>query len=149
MTHDQPTGGAGTSTRRQALTTGVLGAGVLSWLVLAGTTMAKQANSMGWFVALVVFLVCWLASRALSRDIAEGRLDEVDEYELEQRDQVRGVGYVLALVAALVLYLILWWASRAQDQSLLRQGHHLVLALFLPVAAGPSFLLAWRFRHQA
>ncbi|WP_222192522.1 hypothetical protein [Modestobacter italicus] len=132
--------------------TGVVLTGVAAWLALTALSVAGEAYSPAWVVSLAVLGAAWAGARVLTRDIAERRAHEVDEYELAQRNVARNAGYVAALVAALVLYVVLavagQLAERGHDQLLL-QAHQLVLAAFLPAAAGPSFLVAWRLRHQA
>ncbi|MGY1843206.1 hypothetical protein [Modestobacter sp. SYSU DS0875] len=125
--------------------------GVVAWLVFLLLTVSAQAYSWAWVLSLAVIGAAWVGARVLVRDIAERRASEVDEYELAQRNTARSAGYVAALLAALVLYLVLSvageLAERGHDQLLL-QAHQLVLAAFLPAAAGPTFLVAWRLRDQ-
>ncbi|MGY2067054.1 hypothetical protein [Blastococcus sp. SYSU DS0619] len=131
--------------------TAVVVVGVVAWVAFTGLTVAGRAYSWGWVVSFAVLGVAWAGARVLVRDIAERRASEVDEYELAQRHAARDAGYVAALVSALVLYLVLSVAGQLAERGsdhLLLQAHHLVLAAFLPAAAGPSFLLAWRLRHQ-
>ncbi|GAA4670232.1 hypothetical protein [Nocardioides nanhaiensis] len=134
---------------RRLAVTGVVLAGVLGWTALTVLSLAGHANTWGWGLALVVVGASWFGCRALTRDVAERRASEVDEYELAQRQRVREVGYVLALVVALVLYVVLTVAVNLADggrPTLLERAPDLVLIGFLPAAALPSFLLAWQTR---
>lgn len=135
---------------RRTVVTAVVTGGALGWAALAALSLAGRANTWGWGLALLVVGACWFGCRALVRDVAERRASEVDEYELAQRQRVRDVGYVLALVVALVLYVVLSVAVNLADggnPALLERAPDLVLVGFLPAAALPSFLLAWQTRH--
>ncbi|MGY2130276.1 hypothetical protein [Blastococcus sp. SYSU DS0617] len=131
--------------------TAVVVVGAAAWLAFTALTVTAQAYSWAWLVCFAVIGAAWVSARLLIRDIAERRASEVDEYELAQRNNARNAGYVAALVAALVVYLLLSvageLAERGNDQLLL-QADQLVLAVFLPPAALPSFLVAWRLRRQ-
>lgn len=132
--------------------TAVVVVGAVAWLAFAALTVTAQAYSWAWLLSFAVIGAAWVGARLLIRDIAERRASEVDEYELAQRNDARNAGYVAALVAALVVYLLLSvageLAERGDDQLLLH-ADQLVLAAFLPAAALPSFLVAWRLRRQA
>lgn len=139
------------SSRRTAVVAVVAG-GALGWVALAALSLAGRANTWGWGLALLVVGACWFGCRALTRDVAERRASQVDEYELAQRQRVRDVGYVLALVVALVLYVVLAVAVNLADggrPALLERAPDLVLIGFLPAAALPSFLLAWQTRDAS
>lgn len=126
--------------------------GVLAWLAFTGLSVASMAYSWSWLLSLGLIGVAWVSCRILTRDIAERRASDVDEYELAQRNQARNAGYFAALGAALVLFLTFSVAvqfAEQGDDTLLLQANQLVLAAFLPAAAGPTFLLAWRLRDAA
>lgn len=136
--------------RRTAVVGVVLG-GALAWAVLAVLSLTGHANTWGWALALVAVGACWFGCRGLTRDVAERRVSEVDEYELAQRHRVREAGYLLALVVALVLYVVLSVAVQLAEggrPALLERAPDLVLVGFLPAAALPSFLLAWQTRDH-
>ncbi|SDP74762.1 hypothetical protein SAMN04487905_10885 [Actinopolyspora xinjiangensis] len=123
--------------------------GLLSWVVFTGASIASRTHSWVWGLSLGLVIATWIFCRILTRDIAERRASEIDEYELTQRNQARTFGYYAALGGALVLYLgpsvVAAFTERGHD-ALLLQSHELMLAAFLPAAAGPSFFLAWRLR---
>lgn len=131
--------------------TAIVLVGVLAWVAFTALTVTARAWSWASILSFAVLGASWVAARILTRDIAERRAHEVDEYELTQRNAARNAGYIAALVAALVLYVLLTVAVQLAERGsgqLLSQAHHLVMAAFLPAAAGPTFLLAWRLRHQ-
>lgn len=139
------------STRRVMIASAIVTVGVVTWLGLVTLAIAGLAYHWSGLLAVVVFGACWMAGRALIGDIAERRVDEVDEYELDQRHRARNAGYVVTMAALLVLFFyltVLTNVAHDADPAPLEQAPGLVFATFLLSAATPSFLLAWRLRSQ-
>ncbi|MDT9593117.1 hypothetical protein RDV89_08560 [Nocardioides zeae] len=135
---------------RAPLAVAVVGAGALSWLTLA-TLSALGPWSWAATLATLVFCACWLGSRFLIGDIAEKRRGAVDEYELEQRDRARNVGYTATLLLGAVVFVVLTVAvnlADGGDDALLRTAPGLVFSALVAGAALPSYLLTWQLRHQ-
>lgn len=139
------------STRRGVIASAIVAGGVVAWLGLVSLAIADLTYHWFGLVALVVFGACWMASRKLIGDIAERRVDEVDEYELDQRHRARNVGYIVTMAALMVLFFyltVLTNVAQDSERAPLEQAPGLVFATFLLSAATPSFLLAWRLRSQ-
>ena len=116
--------------------------GGAAWLATAATAATAWAGTWVWWLGPAVFGGAWLTARVLTRDIAERRADQVDEYELTQRQGARNLGYLWALAAAVVLYLLFVVATNLAergDDRLLLHAPHLVLAAMLPAPALPTF----------
>ncbi|WP_127480574.1 hypothetical protein [Nocardioides pantholopis] len=141
-----------TSPPRRALAPTAVLLGAAGWLAFVALTLADLAWDWPGLVSLVVLGASWFACRTVIGDIAERRADEVDEYELGQRNAARNAGYVAALGSLGVLYVLATVALRLDDRGhpeLLGQLPPLVFAALLLAAATPSFLLAWQLRRRS
>jgi membrane protein implicated in regulation of membrane protease activity len=140
-----------TAARRRPMTPLVVGAGSVGWVTFVAMTVVGRPYGAIGLAALIVFLACWLAGRVLTRDLAERRADQVDEYEFDQRVEVRGAGYVLGLGAMIAVFVLLAVAVQLAEREqpwLLLQAPQFVFASFLLAAAAPTYLLAWRTRNR-
>lgn len=136
---------------RAAIAPLAVAGGVAAWLAHVGLVLAGLTYHWGDLLALALFGGSWIASRSLIGDIAERRVEEVDEYELDQRNHARNTGYVLTLGVLMMLFLYLTVAVKLSEngqRAALEQAPPLVFATFLLAAATPSFLLTWRLRTQ-
>lgn len=126
-------------------------AGTAGWLAHGAAIATGEPYGALGLVGLLALAVGWIAGRALIGDIAERRVSEVDEYELEQRQSARSAGYVCALGALITLFIVLTVAVQLEErgrQDLLLQAPQLAFAAFLLVAAGPTLLLTWQLRRR-
>lgn len=135
-------------TSRRARSLLVVAGGALGWLVLVVAIITGEGayGGLGLF-GLMTFAVSWIIGRVLTRDVAERRAEQVDEYEFERRTDVRDIGYVVALGALILGFVLLVVAvnlAERGDLGLLRRCPHLAFAGYLIAAALPTFLLVWR-----
>lgn len=140
-----------TAARRRSLIPVVIATGVIGWGLMVAMVVTQQPFHPIGIAAAVVFGASWIAGRVLTRDLAERRVDQVDEYEFDQRAAVRDAGYVVALGAMMVIFVLLVVAVKLTENGfpgLLLQAPHVVFVGFLLAAAGPTFMLAWRVRNQ-
>lgn len=139
-------------TRRRSLAPATALVGAAAWLAFVALTAAQRPYGWPGIASLLLLGACWLGCRFLIGDIAERRVDEVDEYELDQRNAARNVGYAMGLGSLVVLFLLATTADRLAERghsALLDQLPPLVFAALLLAAATPSFLLAWRARDRS
>ena len=139
------------TTPRRWLALGAVAAGATGWVVHAVAVSIGAPFGVLGVLGLLALIAGWIAGRALIGDIAERRVSEVDEYELQQRQSARSAGYVAALGALLVLFVVLTAAVRMDERGhpdLLDRAPSLAFVAFLLVAAGPTLLLTWRLRDR-
>ncbi|MGO1971453.1 MAG: hypothetical protein ACTH2Q_00695 [Propionibacteriaceae bacterium] len=137
--------------RRRSLIPVVIAGGVVGWGLMVAMVVTQQPFSLVGMAALAVFGACWIGGRFLTRDLAERRANQVDEYEFDQRSEVRDAGYVVALGVMMVSFVLLTVAMKLAENGvpgLLHQAPYIVFVGFLLAAAAPTFLLAWRVRNQ-
>lgn len=136
--------------RRRTVANVATVAGVVTWLSFLSLSILDASVWMK-AISVALFGASWVICRILVEDVAERKAVEVDEYELGQRHAVRNAGYLAALGSMLVVFLVLIVAvnlAERGNERLLIQAPSFVFASFLMSAAIPSFLLAWRLRHQ-
>lgn len=141
-----------TGAQRRALAPKAALLGAIAFIAFIALTATGHPYGWPGIASLVVLFAAWIGCRFLIGDIAERRADEVDEYELEQRQSARNVGYLLALGSLAALYVLATIAHRLDEHgrpALLEQLPPLVFAALLLAAASPSFLLAWRTRRRS
>lgn len=125
--------------------------GGLAWLSLVVGIFGGGAQGWIYWTSLVVFFITWILSRLLSRDIAEKRAADLDEYEAGLKSRARNASYWVTLLTGTGLFVLLtFFAGEAQagNRTLLLHAPSLVLAMVLAAAAVPTFLLAWTARHE-
>ena len=145
-------GSTSTVARRRTWAPVVIAGGGVGWGGFVAMIIAQHPYGVVGVVALVVFFASWLTARVLTRDIAERRADQVDEYEFDQRTEVRNVGYVVTLGTLLVLFVLLMVAvtlAEAGSPGLLHQAPHFALATFMLGASAPTLLMLGRTRRHA
>ncbi|GAB46886.1 hypothetical protein [Mobilicoccus pelagius] len=126
----------------------VVAGGALGWFVFVMAVITGEGayGGLGLF-GLMTLAVSWIAGRVLTRDVAERRAEQVDEYEFERRSGVRDIGYMVALGALILGFVLLVVALNLADRGvvgLMRRSPHLALAGYLIAASLPTFLLVWR-----
>lgn len=121
----------------------------VAWLVLAGATLASAFGSILWWVALIVFILCWLIIRFDTRDIAETRFEYLDEYERSLKSRAFNVGYWVAVGACVVLMVflaVIGQSGGAWAGGILHSVWQSILVVYLLIAATPTFWLGWATR---
>ena len=122
----------------------------VAWLVLIAATLAMAFGSIIWWVALVVFILCWLATRLATRDIAETQSGYLDEYEriLKSRAVTAGFWGAIGAGVMLMVFLVIIGQSRGTwAENMIHSVWQLVLATQLLIAATPTFWLGWLTRR--
>ncbi len=120
--------------------------GIIAWVALIVATFIEGAYSALWWSALASFFVAWVLTRIISRDLAEKRSADLDEYEATLRNRARNIGYWTAILggaALLIITSIFAGQARDGDTSLLLHAPALILALILAASATPTGVLAW------
>src|SRR5699024_6672153 len=120
--------------------------GIIAWVALIVATFIEGAYSALWWSALASFFVAWVLTRIISRDLAEKRSADLDEYEATLRNRARNIGYWTAILggaALLIITSIFAGQARDGDTSLLLHAPALILALILAASASPAGVPAW------
>ncbi|AWB80965.1 hypothetical protein C3B44_00205 [Corynebacterium yudongzhengii] len=127
-----------------------ISAAAVAWLVLIGATLATAFGSIIWWVALVVFILCWLITRSATRDIAETQSGYLDEYERSLKSRAFTAGFWVAIGAGVVLMVFLAVIGQSGGvwaEDVLQSVWQLILAVHLLIAATPTFWLGWITRE--
>lgn len=124
-------------------------AAALSWIVLIREILTLTFGSLTWWVSLIIFNLCWLITRFMTRDIAETHSKYLDEYEIILKSQAFNFGFwtAIGLGAVLMIFLaIIGQSSGAWAHSILHSAWQLILGAYLLIAAAPTFYLGWTSR---
>lgn len=132
-------------------TRSLVGIGGLAWIFTLVGIFTQSAQGWIYWTSLAVFFVAWILGRVLSRDIAEKRPENLDEYEAELKNRARNVSYWASLLGGVALFMALTifaGEARAGNPDLLLNAPNLLLAGVLGAAALPTFILTWTIRHE-
>lgn len=125
--------------------------GIIAWVALIVSTFTNGAYSPLWWSALASFFAAWILTRITSRDLAEKRAADLDEYEATLRSYARNIGYWTAILGATALFVVTSLfveQSRDGETILLVHTPSLILALILATSAAPTGVFAWNARSH-
>lgn len=123
-----------------------IGAAITAWVMLIGETLQLEFGSITWWVSLVVFILCWLLVRFVTRDIAETHSKYLDEYEHSLKMRAVNFGFWAAIGFGIVLMIflaIVGQSNGAWAHSMLQSVWQLILGAYLMIAAAPTLWLGW------
>lgn len=132
-------------------TRSLIGIGGLAWLFTLVAIFTQGSHGWIYWTSLAVFFIAWIVGRVLSRDIAEKRPADLDEYEAELKNQARNVSYWASLlggVSLFVVFTVFAGEARTGNPDLLLKTPSILLAGVLGAAALPTFILAWTTRQE-
>lgn len=120
--------------------------GIIAWVALIVATFTEGAYTPLWWSALATFFVAWVLIRITSRDLAEKRSADLDEYEAALRNRARTIGYWTAILGGTALFIvtsIFAGQARDGDTAMLLHAPALTFSLVLAASAAPTGALAW------
>ncbi|WP_242677088.1 hypothetical protein [Streptomonospora litoralis] len=115
---------------------------VFAALVLSALLSEQAGIGDAWWVMYAVWLVPSVALRLMTRGIAEGPADRLDERELGFRARYLALGYYTALISGAVVAIYLVVVSHVDPGDVVRGAQLLLVAVGL-AAAAPTVAFAW------
>ncbi|WP_461171159.1 hypothetical protein [Arthrobacter sp. Z1-15] len=92
-------------------------------------------------VYFLLLCVLWIALRALTGDVAEGKSEALDEWESGLRDRAGRIGHLYAIWSGLIITVFLYLFRGDVDR--FAAGIELLAMNVLLIAILPSAFLAW------